>query len=262
LTSGPGRDLTVVERDADDRYAERFEQLRRTGDECVRRELIEAHLPLARLQARRFAVGGTSHDDVLQVARLALVMAVDRFDPTRGVSFRTFASRTMEGECKRYLRDRTWAVRPPRNLHELHQTVRRREEMLIQRLGRSPTVDEIAEAVRDTPEHVLEALEAGRARNGLSTDAPAPGRPTGASPLGHELTNGEDRALAAAADRAVLARLTAELDERDRRILHHRFALERTEAEIADHLGVSQSYLSRRLHRILADLRRRHGFQM
>jgi RNA polymerase sigma-B factor len=252
LTAGLRRDLTVVERDADERDAH---------GRRVRNDLIEAHLHLADYQARRFASAGAPSDDLLQVARLALVRAVDRFDPDRGVSFRTFASRTMEGECKRYLRDRTWMVRPPRGLHELHSTIRRHEEILVQRLGRSPTVDEMAAAVHDTPEHVLEALEAGRARTGLSTDAPAPGRADGDTPLGDGLSHRhgqrEDRAIAAAADRAVLGSLTADLDERDRRILHDRFALERTETEIAARLGVSQSYLSRRLHRILAELRRR-----
>jgi RNA polymerase sigma-B factor len=259
LITGPWRDPTVVEGDDDDTTApveSPFECLARTGDHELRNALIERHLELARFHAHRFASAAVAYDDMLQVARLALVMAVDRFDPTRGVTFGTFAARTMQGECKRYLRDRTWAVRPPRDLHELHGAVRRHEEMLIQRLGRSPTVDEIAASVRDTPEHVLEALEAGRNRNGLSTDGPPPGRVGDGTTIGDGLAAVDDD-IGSAQDRALVAALTVDLDERDRHILHRRFALQHTEAEIAEGLGVSQSYLSRRLRRILGDLRRR-----
>ena len=147
----------------DDREREhdRFAELRRAEDPALRDELIEEHLWLARHCARRFAGKGEARDDLEQVASLALVKAVDRFDPSFGVRFSTFAVPTITGELRRHFRDRTWSVRVTRRLKDLHLELKAANELLSQDLGRAPTMDELAESLDVTVDEVLEALEAG-----------------------------------------------------------------------------------------------------
>jgi RNA polymerase sigma-B factor len=235
--------------------SKQFEEFRRTRDLSLRNRLVEANLHLADYHSRRYAARGASAEDLHQIALMAIIAAVDRYDPTVGTSFSTFASRTIEGECKRYLRDRTWAVRPPRALQELHLRVTRGHEELSHQLGRAPTAPELAEFADTTVEDVLEALEAGRARTDTSLDASSPrnGSSTGRT-VGDMLGGAEDGYDLVEA-RHVAKALVANLSDRDRRIIQLRFVEERTESRIASELGVSQSYLSRRLHRILAGMR-------
>ncbi len=136
-----------------------FVKFDRTGDVRIRNQIVEAHLDLADHYTYRYGHHGL-RDDIGQVARMAIVYAVDRFDPDRGVSFRTFASRTIDGECKRFLRDRSWNVRPPRALMERSLLVRRHQEELCHTLGRAPTVAELAHELEVSVEEVLEATEA------------------------------------------------------------------------------------------------------
>jgi RNA polymerase sigma-B factor len=152
---------------------EEFAALATGADPDARNRLVESHMGLAWHLARRFASGGEPLDDLVQVASLALVNAVDRFDPERGVQFSTFATKTIIGELKRYFRDKGWSVRAPRRLQELYLEVRDAEADLSQRLGRSPMVDELAGACGCRPTDVLEALEAGKAYRSISIDAPS-----------------------------------------------------------------------------------------
>src|SRR5580692_875829 len=124
-------------------------------DERLRDELVEAHLGLAFQLARRFANRGESYDDLAQVASLALIKSVDRFDPGRGVEFSTFATRTIIGELKRHFRDKGWAVRAPRRIQELYLELGHANESLHHQLGRSPTIGELAEAIGSTQEAVI-----------------------------------------------------------------------------------------------------------
>src|SRR4029077_19042831 len=142
---------------------------------------VERHRRLADRFAVRYRSRGIAVDDLRQTALLAMVRAVDRFDLDKGVSFATFASRTMDGELKRALRDKAWAVRPPRSAQERHLALRKREEELTHKLGRAPTVKELAAALDATVEEVLEALEAGSARSaGAITRTNDGGGPAGA----------------------------------------------------------------------------------
>lgn len=151
-----------AERDLErQREQERFLELRRTDDPRLRSDLIEEHLWLARHCARRFADKGEARDELEQVASLALVKAVDRFDPSFGVRFSTFAVPTITGELRRHFRDRTWSVRVTRRLKDLHLQLKAANEVLSHDLGRAPTVDELADALDATVDDVLEALEAG-----------------------------------------------------------------------------------------------------
>lgn len=229
-----------------------FSELRRTGNPALRDQIVTAHLGLAEYLARRFANRGESLDDLVQVASMALVKAVDRFDPARGLEFSTYATPTIVGELKRHFRDKGWAMRVPRRLQELHLSLNTIVNDLTHDLGRSPTIAQIAQAASVSEETVVEALEAGQAYRFTSLDAPGPGEQDVA--LGESLGTDDPR-LARADDRAELSPLLDALEPRDRLILHLRFFDGRTQSEIATELGMSQMHVSRLLARSLARLR-------
>lgn len=234
-----------------------FVEYRRTGDRDLRNRLFEAHVQVADFYVKRYSGRGVPADDLRQVAMLAILRAVDRFDPEVGVQFATFASRTVEGEFKRYFRDRTWTVRPPRRAQELHLALRRTEEELAQRLGRSPTVAELARELGDSVDHVLEAMEAGSAHHATSIDPGRPDDDQAGAGAGERMLATHDAGFNRVERQMVLEGALDELDARDRRIIEMRFYEHRTQEEIADEIGVSQSYLSRILRRVLLDLRTR-----
>ncbi|MHB8293286.1 MAG: SigB/SigF/SigG family RNA polymerase sigma factor [Acidimicrobiales bacterium] len=225
----------------------------KSRDSKLRAELVEAHLGLAEHLARRFSNRGEAHDDLVQVASLALVKAVDRFDPDRGAEFSTYATHTIAGELKRHFRDKGWAVRAPRRMQELYLRLGPLVTDLSQALGRSPTIDELAAEAQVSNDEVVEALEAGHAYRFTSLDAPAPGEPGGEG-MGASLGS-EDAAFARVERRAVLSPMLAELPERERMILHLRFFEGLTQSEIAGRLGLSQMHVSRLLARSLGQLR-------
>ena len=227
---------------------ETFKELRRTGNPALRDRLVEDHLGLARHCARRFTGRGEPSDDLEQVASMALVKAVDRFDPEMGVQFATFAVPTIIGELRRHFRDKTWSIRVTRRLQELHLRVRSVNEQRSHDLGRAPTLDELAERMDATPEDVLEALEAGAAYNTKSLTV-------GPSGDEEELVPGaDDDALESTPMRVALHEAMNSLDERDRRALYLRFYVGLTQAEIAEQIGVSQVHVSRILRASLAAL--------
>jgi RNA polymerase sigma-B factor len=232
---------------------DRFREYQRTGDRRIRNALIEEHLNVAEHYAKRYRNRGVPVEDLRQTALLAMIRAVDRFDPEAGVTFSTFASRTVDGELKRWFRDRAWAVRPPRSTQERHLALRRAEDELTQKLGRSPTVNELAEALDESVDHVLEALEAGAARSASTLVRTNPDDEPGAG--GEEIVPVVDRELSLVDERVVVEQLLERLPERDRAVVELRFFEGLGQEEIAARIGVSQSYLSRMLRRILIDLR-------
>src|SRR6476659_5593127 len=149
----------------------KFVEFAETRDPALRDQLIEAHLGLAEYLARRFANRGEPLDDLVQVASLGLVKAVERFDPSRGLEFTTFATPTIVGELKRHFRDKGWAVRVPRRVQELHLRVTRVIDDLSLEIGRSPTVPEIALRAGTSEDEVIEAIDAGSAYRSTSLDA-------------------------------------------------------------------------------------------
>lgn len=230
-----------------------LEEYRRTGDRTARNRVVEAHLEIVGFQVRRYSRGRSAPaDDLRQTAMMAIIFAAERYEPGHGASFRTFASRTIEGELKRYLRDRSWAVRPPRGRQEMHLHVSRATEELSHQLHRSPTVAEVARHLDVTEDEVLEGLEAGRARIAEHIE-PGP-RPDDAPPGGHVL-GAEDPGFNASEFHLDLLDAVAGLGERDRHVLHMRFIEEMSQPEIAEVLGLSQSYVSRILRGSLARLR-------
>lgn len=231
--------------------ADDFDEYRRSGSRRLRNRIVEDHLELVEYYVKRYGKGSIDEDDVRQQAFMALIGAVERFDPGAGASFKTFANRTIEGELKRLLRDRGWSIRPPRSLQELSVQLRRVEPELTQELGRSPRVAELAERVDESTDRVLEAMAAGGSFRADSLDAPiGDGSTTKAARLAGP--DGDFGHVDAAID---VERLLHGLDDRDRAIIEMRFVERRSQQSIADELGVSQSYLSRLLRKTLAQLR-------
>ena len=221
-----------------------------TRDPKLRERIIESHLALAGHLARRFMNRGEPYDDLLQVGSLALVKAVDRFDPERGVEFSTFATRTILGELKRHFRDKGWAVRAPRRIQELYLNIGQAVAALSQEFGRSPNIGELAVATGSAEDEVIEALEAGQGYRSASLDSPA----ADGEPLGNHL-GALDEGFADAEERASLSPHLAKLPERERTILTLRFVVGLTQSEIADRVGISQMHVSRLLARSLSSLR-------
>src|SRR5579875_3591685 len=223
-----------------------------TRDPALRDKLVSSYLGLAEYLARRFANRGEPLDDLVQVASLGLVKAVDRFDPERGVEFSTYATHTIVGELKRHFRDKGWAIRAPRRMQELYLRLGKVVGTLSQQLGRSPTIAEVAAELRVSEEEVLEALEAGQAYRSTSLDAPAAGDE--GETLGMRLGD-EDASLGDVESRATLSPLLAQLPRREQLVLHMRFFEGLTQSEIAERLGISQMHVSRLLARSVARLR-------
>jgi RNA polymerase sigma-B factor len=225
------------------------------GDLQAREELVERFLPLARQLARRYQRQNEPLDDLLQVASMGLVKAIDRFDPERGTAFSTYAVPTILGELKRYFRDSGWAVHVPRGMQERVMKLDQASQELHRRLGRSPSAGELARELDLNSEEVLEAMEAASAYDAISleehrSESSDPQEPTYADSLGRE----EER-YELVEYGATIAPTMKALSERERLILHLRFVEDLTQSEIADRIGVSQMHVSRLIRRALARLR-------
>lgn len=217
----------------------------------IREKCVHEYLPLVHYLARRMAQRSEVLPDLVQVGSIGLLNAIDRFDPDRGVEFATFAVPTISGEIRRYFRDTGWCLHVPRRAQELQTAIREAEAALSQELGRSPTLSEVADRVDVSPERVLEAKEVAAARNPVSTDAPTG---DGEAPEPMPLVALED-GFEQAEVRALLRPALEKLPGREREILMLRFVGERTQAEIARIVGVSQMQVSRLITRSLGELR-------
>jgi RNA polymerase sigma-B factor len=222
--------------------------------EAKRHELVELHLPLAEYLARRFGNRGEPHEDLVQVATIGLIKAIDRFDAERGVAFSTYATPTIVGEIKRHFRDRGWTIRVPRRLQEMQAVISQAVADLGQELGRSPTVAELAARAGLSEEEIIEGLESANAYSPLSLDAPDPAGDVGAV---IEQLGDYDDALDAVVDRETVKPLLDALDARAKKILMLRFFKNMTQSQIAEELGISQMHVSRLLSRTLAELRQK-----
>ena len=251
LWARPRTSSTVARRAQEERAL--FARLSLNGDTRARDALVERYMPLARSLARRYQRPGDPLDDLLQVAALGLVKALDRFDPEREIAFSSYAVPTILGEIKRYFRDYTWAVRVPRDLQELTLRVDRALGTLAEELHRQPSLSELAAAVGSDEESVLDALQAGGAYRALSFDAPR-GNGDETATLADSMGVGE-HGFERAEDRATLDRLMRIVTDREREILHMRFEQDMTQAEIGEVIGVSQMQVSRVIRRALERLR-------
>jgi RNA polymerase sigma-B factor len=233
---------------------ELFERYLRERDPRLRERLVERFLPLARQLARRYQRADEPIEDLIQVASIGLIKAIDRYDPARGVAFSSFAVPTILGELKRHFRDKTWSVRVPRDLQELALKVDRVIAGLSLELHRSPTIAEIAKAAQSTEEAVLEAREAAGAYRATSLHSPRGGEDDAGATLGDQLGLDED-GFGLAEHRATLDRLLGSVTPREREVLRLRFQEDLTQAEIGEQIGVSQMQVSRIIRQSLTRLR-------
>jgi RNA polymerase sigma-B factor len=214
---------------------------------------VTRYLALSRSLARRFASGGEPLEDLEQVAALALVKAVDGFDPDRGTAFSSYAVPCIAGAIKRHFRDCGWSVRVPRELQERAMRVHQLESELSGALGEAPTVGELAEATSLGAEEVLEARVAYRALHASSLDAPTQDA-DGDAPSLIEAMGDDDDGYSTVLDRSALDSLLGDLDARDRAIIELYFREELTQSEIGERLGYSQMHISRLLRKAVGEL--------
>ncbi|MFE2276138.1 RNA polymerase sigma factor SigF [Streptomyces sp. NPDC059454] len=221
----------------------------------ARNTLIEMNMSLVRFAAGRFRSRGPEEmEDIVQVGMIGLIKAIDRFELSREVEFTSFAIPYIVGEIKRFFRDTSWSVHVPRRLQEARVQLARATEELRSRLGRTPTTAELAQLMSLTEDEVNEARIASNGYNSASLDAAIGSEPDGESVLA-DFIGAEDAALELVEDFHALAPMIAELDERERKIVHWRFVEELTQAEIGERLGCSQMHVSRLLSRTLKRLR-------
>lgn len=225
-----------------------FDRWRRRGDELAYAELVNRHLPLVRQLARRYSYTSEPLDDLVQVGSVGLLHAIERYDARVGSSFRAYAVPTILGELRRHFRDVAWSVHLPRSLQERTRAVQLAISALQGRLGRSPTIAEIAERIDATSEQVIEAMEARLAYRVESLDAPAePGDEREKWQSAGELDEGYD----AAEQSVFLSRALTALPERERALVRLRFEEDLSQSEIGRRLGISQMHVSRLLRRAL-----------
>jgi RNA polymerase sigma-B factor len=220
-----------------------------------RSRLIERYMPLADKLARRYSHTSEPLDDLMQVARLGLVKAVDRWDPGRRIAFSTFAVPTITGELRRYFRDRTWTVRPPRDLQDLYLDVRRVRETLVHELGHEPTAGDVAAELGRDVEEILEALQAGDAHSPRSLDSPVRSDDESAGQtLADRLPDARDH-IGRSETATALRQLGAVLGERDWEVVRLRFGEDLLQREIAERVGCTQMHVSRILSDSIARVR-------
>jgi RNA polymerase sigma-B factor len=227
---------------------------RASGDPAAREQLVERFLPLARQLARRYQRGGEQLDDLVQVASLGLLKAIDRFDPERETAFSSFAVPTILGELKRHFRDKGWSVRVPRDLQEMAVRVDRVADDMSREIGRAPTPGEIAERTGASLEQVLEAREASAAYRAVSLDRPRSEEDEDGDSYA-DAFGVEDPGYGLAEDSATVDRLMRVLTDREREVLRLRFEEDLTQSEIGQRVGVSQMHVSRLIRQSIARLR-------
>ncbi|HEV3235305.1 MAG TPA: SigB/SigF/SigG family RNA polymerase sigma factor [Candidatus Dormibacteraeota bacterium] len=222
---------------------ELFRRYQQTKDPSVRQRLVEAYTNLVYFLARKFINRGEPLEDVVQVGFVGLLMAIERFDPERGLEFSTFATPTIVGEIKRYFRDKSWAVRIPRRLQELNARSRLKAEEMQHKLGRAPSVQELAESLGTSEEELLAAYEASPAQQTVPLDSP-PSADAEATSLADRL-GAADENLERVELQGVLDSAMAHLTPREREIMYLRFIEELPQSEVARRLGISQMHVSR-----------------
>jgi RNA polymerase sigma-B factor len=250
-TPSPGSNEQLAgERRLLERYAE-------NPSPILREELVNRFMPLARRLASRYTGGAEPFDDLVQVASVGLVKAIDRFDPERGTAFSTFAVPTILGELKRHFRDRGWSVHVPRDVQERILKVERATSELPSRLGRAPTILDIAQRIEATEEQVLEAMHASQGHHAISLDATSTSADGDEPAPLRDRLGGEDLSFQTVEYGEAIAPVLKEISDRDREVLRLRFVEDMTQSEIADRVGVSQMHVSRILRATIDKLRER-----
>ncbi|MCI9504860.1 MAG: sigma-70 family RNA polymerase sigma factor [Clostridia bacterium] len=227
---------------------ELFERYRETGDLALRNEIVEKYLYIAAVLAKKFVGRGVEYDDLYQVASLALMKGVERFDPSKGLRFSTFITPTITGEIKNYFRDHSRMVHLPRKVSELRLAVRRAEEEFLSEEGRKPTVRELAAKVGAAEEEIVRAAEAG---NMVSLDKPAEDEEMSL----YDVLPTEDDAFERIERKDAVSSALRSLDKTERALVGFRFGEELSQTETAKRMGVSQMYVSRMERKVLSKLK-------
>jgi RNA polymerase sigma-B factor len=250
LATTPPRDLNRASND----QAQLFQRWHQHGDIAAREVLVDRFMPLTRSLARRYDRSSEPFDDLLQVASVGLIKALDRFDPQRGFSFPSFAVPTILGEMRRYFRDCGWSVHVPRGDQERALKVREAQETLTNERGHAPTVNQLAVYLELDVEQVLDALQATHAYEAVSLDAPRAAAEDDATTLGDAIGHDDERYELVELD-ATLVSALKHIPARERSMLRMRFVEDLTQTQIAARLGISQMQVSRLLRRSLDQLR-------
>jgi RNA polymerase sigma-70 factor (sigma-B/F/G subfamily) len=230
-------------------------ELHGSKDEALRQAIVERFTPLVRSIAKKFVRPGVDVEDLVQTAWLALLRALDRFDPGRGTKFITYAMHCMVGEIKRYFRDRTWSMKVPRLLQEIALSLQRRQDKLAERLGRKPTMGELAAAFGVSEETLAEAIELYQNYQPTSLEDRMEGEEGAGRGTVADTIGAEDPGLRAVVENAPLHAALRELKPRDQLILRRRFYEGQSQHEVARGLGVSQMHISRLERAALRSLR-------
>lgn len=228
-----------------------FQAYRQTHDVRLRNEIAEKYLFIASMIAKKFVGRGVDYDDLFQVASLALLKGIDRFDETKGLKFSTFITPTITGEIKNYFRDRSRLIHLPRRVAELRVSVKKAEEELALATGKNPTAKEIAEKLNVPEEDVLSCMEAGSV---VSLDRPVDGDSEEGASFYDMLPDGED-AFERIEQKDAVRRAVASLNETEKKLVSYRFGQELSQAETAKRMNVSQMYVSRMERKILQKLK-------
>lgn len=223
-----------------------FEEYNRTKDISIRNQLVERYLYMVDILAKKYINKGVDYDDLYQIGSMALVFAVERFDPGKGYEFTSFATPTIIGEIKRYFRDKGWAIKVPRKWKEISAKLPMAKETLSQKLGRAPLVSEIAEYLSVSSEDVLEAIESGQAYGTFSLQQTFDdGGNEGESAVFERYTAKEEDGYSNFENREVVKTVMNKLNDQEKKVFQMRFFGDKTQQEIADETGVSQMTISR-----------------
>jgi len=233
-----------------------FARYGRTKDPQLRDRLVLMHQNLVRYLAGKFGNRGEPVEDLIQVGTIGLINAIDRFDAGRGTKFSTYATPTIVGEIRRYFRDKAWSLKVPRRLQELNQAASKAQEELRSKLGRPPTIQEVASRIGATEEETLAAMELGNAYDTVSLDSKM-SSDTDSAPLSlSEFVGADDDSLTTMEAYGDLDQAIESLEPRERAIIIHRFFRDMSQAEVAKQLNISQMHVSRLQNRALEHLRR------
>lgn len=223
-----------------------FKEYSRTKDLETRNKLVERYLYMVDILAKKYVNKGVDYDDLYQVGSMALVFAVERFDPDKGYEFTSFATPTIIGEIKRYFRDKGWAIKVPRKWKEISAKIPGAKDVLSQKLGRAPLVPELAEYLEVTEEDVLEAMESGQAYGTFSLQQTFDETGNeGESPIFERFTAKEETGYSSFENSEIIRQVMDTLNDQEKKVFAMRFFADKTQQEIANEIGVSQMTVSR-----------------
>lgn len=237
-----------------------FEQYISTKDNEIRNEIFNEFIYIPEILSKKYVNKGVEYEDIFQVASLGLIYAIERFDPSKGYEFSSFATPTILGEIKKYFRDKEWIIKVPRRIQELSRKINMSKDHLQHKLMRTPTINDIAEYLEVTEEEVIEAMEGSYAYSPTSLDVRISNSKDENDLSLFEVLGMEDQNISEVEDKDLIKNIFAEMDEYDRKIIIDRYYNNKSQSDIANELGVSQMTISRLEKKIIKKLRDRISY--